>query len=302
LEKIYIHSAFEENKMKYRFENVLGSFIIDENKGIVGKGTKGKVVSAGKIKDTLKFFKDKQYFREFYSRNLSLTKKQVKKSVTEDNLIMQTISSLQELDKTLNLFGRRLSEWYALTCPEVVNKVDDYERLVDFVLSKSCSGACKELKVKEEMGADLPERDLTQMKSLAASMREMFLLREKHENYLEEVMKTYCPNLLELAGVTIGARLLDIGKGLKRLAMLPASTIQLLGAEKALFRHLRGGGRSPKYGILFAHQLVQGAQRKEKGKVARVLADKLSLCSRLDYFKGEFKAKEYRKELEARFG
>ena len=80
--------------------------------------------------------------------------------------------------------------------------------------------------------------------------------------------------------------------------MLPASTIQLLGAEKALFRHIKTNAKSPKHGIIINHQFVQKAQRKNKGKAARILADKLSLCARLDYFKGEFKGEEYKKELE----
>ena len=111
-------------------------------------------------------------------------------------------------------------------------------------------------------------------------------------------MKTYCPNLLELAGVTIGAKLIELGKSLKHLALLPASTIQLLGAEKALFRHIKTGARSPKYGVIHAHSLIQKVNRDRKGKAARTLADKLSLCCRLDFFKGEFKANEYREELE----
>ena len=84
------------------------------------------------------------------------------------------------------------------------------------------------------------------------------------------------------------------------MALLPASTEQLLGAEKALFRHLKTGSRSPKFGVIFSHPIIQKASRKQKGKAARILADKLSLCARLDYFKGEFKAKEYRKEIEGK--
>jgi nucleolar protein 56 len=111
-------------------------------------------------------------------------------------------------------------------------------------------------------------------------------------------MKNYCPNVLELAGATIGAKLIELAKSLKRMALLPASTVQLLGAEKALFRHLKLKTKSPKYGVIFQHPLIQNAKRSERGKMARRLADKLSLCARLDYFKGEFKAKEYRKMLE----
>ncbi|MFC1801226.1 C/D box methylation guide ribonucleoprotein complex aNOP56 subunit, partial [Nanoarchaeota archaeon] len=111
--------------------------------------------------------------------------------------------------------------------------------------------------------------------------------------------KKYCPNLLELCGSTIGSGLIELAGSLKRLATFPSSTVQLLGAEKALFRHIRTGARSPKHGLILQHPLVQNA--KEKGKAARALADKISLASRLDFFKGEFKAKEMRKELEKKF-
>ena len=117
----------------------------------------------------------------------------------------------------------------------------------------------------------------------------------------QSVMEKYCPNLLELAGVTIGAGLIELAKGLKHLALLPASTVQLLGAEKALFRHIKTGSRSPKHGIIINHPFVQSAGRELKGKAARMLADKLSLCARLDYFKGEFLAPMMKKELEAKF-
>ena len=177
-----------------------------------------------------------------------------------------------------------------------------------FVVGDSIDGAGiypgqeKDLQIKETMGADLDKIHLDEMKLLAEQITQCFSLRKKHQEYLQEVMSTYCPNLLELAGATIGAGLIDLGKSLKRLALLPASTIQLLGAEKALFRHIKTGSRSPKHGIILNHPLVQKAKRDEKGKAARMLADKLSLCCRLDFFKGELKAKEYRKELEGKLG
>ena len=150
------------------------------------------------------------------------------------------------------------------------------------------------------MGGSLDKKDVEQMLVMAKEIERLVELRVSHEKYLEKIMKKYCPNLLELAGVTIGAKLLEIGKGLKRLALLPASTIQLLGAEKALFRHLKTGARSPKHGIIVNHALVQKSQRSKRGKMARMLADKLALCCRLDYFKGKFMAKEYAKELEGK--
>ncbi len=148
------------------------------------------------------------------------------------------------------------------------------------------------------MGADLDKFQVEEITLLAKEVQSLYELRKKHELYLEKIMKKYCPNILELAGVTIGAKLIELARGLKRLALLPASTVQLLGAEKALFRHLKTGSRSPKHGIIFQHPLIQHAKKNERGKKARQLADKLSLCARLDFFKGDFKAKEYREMLE----
>ena len=152
------------------------------------------------------------------------------------------------------------------------------------------------------MGADLAEVHLKEIKLLAADVQNLYKLRKQHELYLQKVMKEHCPNLLELGGVTIGAKLIELGKGLKNIALLPASTIQLLGAEKALFRHIKTGSKSPKYGVIINHPIIQNAGREQKGKASRMLADKLSLCARLDYFKGEFKASQYRKELEKKLG
>ena len=174
------------------------------------------------------------------------------------------------------------------------------EKFVEFVLEKDKKELMKEIKLKESMGADLDKVHLDEIQLLAKEIKELQSLRKKHEKYLEKVMSKYCPNILVLAGVTIGAKLIELGRSLKHLAMLPASTVQLLGAEKALFRHIKTGSRSPKYGIIFQHPLIQKADRKLKGKAARMLADKLSLCARLDFFKGEFKAKEYKKELEGK--
>ena len=157
------------------------------------------------------------------------------------------------------------------------------------------------MKLKERMGAELGKEDVEEMRQLGREVLGLYKLRRTREAYLEKVMKKHCPNILELAGVMIGAKLLELGKGLKRLALLPASTVQLLGAEKALFRHIKTGAKSPKYGVIINHPIVQDVMKKDKGKAARQLADKLSLCARLDYFKGEFKAKEYRKGLEKRF-
>ena len=202
------------------------------------------------------------------------------------------------MDRILNILSKRLQEWHGLYFPELSERISNQERFIELVANNAKDSLIKELGIDTTMGANLSERDITQIVILAKQIQELFDLRRQHEGYLQDTMKIYCPNLLELAGVTIGAKLIELGRGLKHLAMLPASTVQLLGAEKALFRHIKTGSRSPKYGVIFSHQLIQKAPRQKKGKASRMLADKLSLCARLDFFKGEFKAIEYKKQLE----
>lgn len=306
--------------MKYFFTNVLGSFVLDdaldildsipfsrpqeyEQKAHAEQKLKKKYpqlqpVPADKLSPVLLSFKNPSYYDAFYTQNLAWTKAAIKQSVSEDIFVMQTIANINELDKSINLLSKRVREWYSWYAPEVVKHLADHEKLMELICSKSRAELLRELKEPETMGANLEKVHVDEILLLAKQVKELFQLREQHEKYLQKVMQKYCPNLLEMAGATIGAKLMELGKGLKHLALLPASTIQLLGAEKALFRHIKTGARSPKYGILINHPLVQNAAKDQKGKAARMLADKISLCARLDYFKGEFKAKEYRKELE----
>ena len=280
--------------MAYYFENILGIFQVDD-KFQEAKESKNKKnlspVPKNKIPAVLHLFKDKQYFSQFHEKNIELTKHLLKESVSDGQLIVQAIANINELDRVVNILVKRLREWYSLHNPELEHQTNSHEIFVESVLSN-------QKKKSGSMCADLKKVHLDEINCLGKEINALFALRKKHEEYLQQVMSGYCPNLLELAGTTTGARLIELAKGLKRLALLPSSTVQLLGAEKALFRHLKSGSRSPKYGVIFQHPFIQKAKRENRGKAARMLADKLSLCARLDYFKGEFKAKEYKKELE----
>ena len=218
-------------------------------------------------------------------------------------MINHAINNVAEIDKVTNILVKRCREWYALHCPEAEHEFTDHAFFIGVILEKDKATLLKELKLKKEdsMGADLSEPDLKQVLLLAEEIQRLSILREKHLAYLDVLTKKYCPNMQELCGTAIAAKLIEMVGSLKRLALLPSSTIQLLGAEKALFRHLTRKAKSPKHGIIVNHPVVQNAKREDKGKSARALADKISLCARLDYFKGEFKAKEYKEELEKRF-
>ena len=230
--------------------------------------------------------------------NIKHTVQAGKESVGDDNLIIQTIRSVDDTTKVLNILSKRLRDWYALYNPEFEHVCEDHEAFVRTVLTSSKTELLKDLEVQESMGSDLAKPDVEAMKVLAQGCQDLFSLRQTQEEYLEIKMKEALPNVQVVAGTAIGARLLDLAGSLKRLAILPASTVQLLGAEKALFRHLVSKAKAPKHGIIIMHPLV--AWSKTKGRASRVVADKISIAARIDYFKGEFLGDKLKEEMEAK--
>lgn len=228
------------------------------------------------------------------------TRKKIKESVHDDLLIIQTVSSTEEITKAANLLSRRLREWYELYFPEYSKKVKDNAKFSELILVIDKKNMIKELDIKDTMGADLSKEDVAAVLSLSSGIQELFKLKKKQEEYLEKVMKRCAPNVTAITGSLIGAKMIAIAGGLKSLSQFPASTVQLLGAEKALFRHMKTGSKSPKYGLLHEHPLV--AISKEKGKAARQLADKISIASKVDYFKGKYVGDRLRKEIEEKIG
>lgn len=287
---------------KYIFSNILGDFVFDEKFKLVGKTKKKNLEvideNSKHLSKVLEFFKDHKYFSEFYSKNLLLTKKALKESVNEDLLIIQCINNIEEIDRAVNLLVKRLREWYELYNPEFSRSVSTNESFVKLILDKNKEQLLKQLNLKKEesMGADLNEADIKPIRDLAGKILVLYDLRNSQEEYLKKIMKKYCPNLNEVAGHLIGAKLLGHAGSLIHLVKFPASTIQLLGAEKALFRHMKTKAKSPKHGLIIQHPLV--SQASNKGKAARQLADKISIAVKIDYFKGKFIGDKLRKEVE----
>ncbi len=312
---------------KFIFSNVIGSFVFSENHkladGLLFKDIeqyKEKAVYEEKLikkhdqvvvpkdKDlynVLLFFKDKKYFSQFYKKNLEITKNSIRKSVNNDALIIQAINSVEEIDKIINQLTKRLRDWYSLYNPEISNKIEDHEKFVSLITKKSKLQLLKELNIdeKDAIGAKLKDKDVSAILLLAAQINNFYKLKNHYENYLKDLEKETCPNFMEIAGVTIAAKLISHAGSLKRLVEMPASTIQIIGAEKALFRHMRNKRKNlpPKYGLIHEHQLVQKSKKEMHGKVARVLADKLSIAVKVDYFKGKFIGDKLKKELVDKF-
>jgi nucleolar protein 56 len=222
------------------------------------------------------------------------TKKKVKDSVTDDVLIIQAITHIDDLIKVANVMAKDLREWYGYYNPEFSREIQEHEEFVKLILEK------KDKKTKESMGADLKKDELEPILELAKKINETYKFKKKQEDYLEQIMKKSCPNISMVAGFLIGAKLIKLAGSLKRLAIMPSSTVQLLGAEQALFRHIRTGARCPKYGILHSHNLVMKTDRNKQGKAARILAGKISIAAKVDYMKGKFVGDKLLKEVEVK--
>ncbi|MGC9050370.1 C/D box methylation guide ribonucleoprotein complex aNOP56 subunit [Pyrobaculum sp.] len=233
-----------------------------------------------------------------------------------DLFIAQAISTLDDVDKILNLIASRIREWYGLHFPELEELIRDNKEYVTIVYhighrSRIAEDALKKIlpempeerakriveSAKKSIGAEMSDWDLEQLKIYADIYLNLDAYREKLATYIDEAMKEVAPNVRELVGPLLGARLIKLAGGLTRMAFLPASTIQVLGAEKALFRALRTGGKPPKHGVIFQYPEIFRSPRWQRGKIARALAAKLAIAAKADAFTGNFIAPRLKEEL-----
>lgn len=221
-------------------------------------------------------------------------------SESPDLHIIQAINSLDEIDKIANALSSRLREWYGLHFPELDNVIDSINGYAQIVLAgkrNSLSNQIYEqagfpdskvemlsLIASKSRGGDISDVNLTIVQSIAKQILDFHELRKKLEEHVESEMKTIAPNLSAILGTAVGARILARAGSLRRLASMPASTIQVLGAEKALFRSLKTGSQPPKHGLLFQHAMVHAAPRWQRGKIARAIAAKAVIAARIDVY------------------
>ncbi len=233
--------------------------------------------------------------------NVLLTKSQLK-IAKKDKILMQAVRVLDELEKDLNVFTEHLREWYGLYFPESIKEFSSNEKFVDFVAEQGSKNNIKDEKIaevaKSSAGMPFEEDDIAEVQAFAKSIQELYFRKNKLSEYIEVSSRAVIPNICAITGPILGAKLLALAGGLDKIASMPSSTIQLLGAEKALFRHLKGKGKAPKYGILFAHPYIQNAPKHLKGKIARLLAAKISIAARIDKFSKEDRGEEFKKQLD----
>ena len=224
-------------------------------------------------------------------------------SQSPDLHIIQSISSLDEIDRIINGISSLIREWYGLHFPELDNIIDSIIGYSQIVLAGNREDLTKkvfedagfpESKVemlllvsKKSRGGDISPENLSIVQSLAKQLLELYELRKKLEDHVETQMNIVAPNISVILGPVVGARIIARAGSLKKLAVMPASTIQVLGAEKALFRSLKTGSQPPKHGLLFQHAMVHPAPRWQRGKIARAVAGKAAIASRVDVYDGK---------------
>ena len=251
------------------------------------------------------FFSSEEEISNFLQKfSIEYSKQQIRDvSGQEDLQIIEGINSLDELDKAINILMARINEWYGLHFPELENLVKDsneYFKFVSLGLNRSSitekdlvSFSFSEKKLdaifsaaQDSKGGEINSKDLSIISILSENVINLVKVRDKMLNYIGDLMNNVAPNLSAIAGPTIGARLIAKSGGLMKLAKLPSSTIQVLGAEKALFRSLKSGSRPPKHGIIFQHDKVHSSPKWQRGKIARSLASKIAIAARIDVFRG----------------
>lgn len=228
-----------------------------------------------------------EFYKEIYETNMILTGEKLRNSTNKDNLITQSYSNIKEVERIKNMLSRRLEEWYGLFLPEIFNVVENNEERAELIQNNSKNDLMKKFNFKVSIGGSISDKDYNAIKELTKEIQSLTKLQEKNKSYLQNIMTDYCPNLLAVADVMIAAGLIEHCGSLKKLSQLTSSTIQVLGAEKALFRHLQKNTRPPKYGLIINHPLISKAPYKEKAKRARKLAAAINKAAKIDFFKGD---------------
>jgi len=262
--------------------------------------------------------KPEQFYDRLREISTWISRLRVREAAAQkDKIVIQAVSAVDELDKTLNVVAGRIREWFGLHFPELNRLLESHETyarlvaslggkgnftaesLVEAGIPKGKAKAVEEA-ARTSLGAPMDREDLEALQALCRLYLEGSKIRRTLAERVDKILDEIAPNLKALAGPTIGARLISLAGGLGGLARLPSSTIQVLGAEKALFRALRTGARPPKHGIIFQHPLLHQAPKWQRGKIARALAGKISIAAKVDIFSGNFVGDRLKADLEKR--
>ncbi|MDR1404087.1 MAG: ribosomal biogenesis protein [Candidatus Methanoplasma sp.] len=236
-----------------------------------------------------------------HSAMLGLGVLRTSEPIPPDRNLVHAIRGLDDIIESSNRLSERLHEWYGMHFPELsdIAKDETYSRLI-------CDHGDRESITEElnldigSIGSDIDDSDLRAVMGLADKVLRLYEEKEIMELYIAEIASRTAPNMCALAGAPLSARLISLAGGLDRLSSLPSSTVQLLGAEKAMFRHLKSGKRPPKHGVIFQHPDIHRSPYWQRGKIARAIAGKILIAAKIDANRGQFRGDTLREEFEAR--
>ena len=298
------------NALKKEFRRAKFEMNMPNKAGSILRGRLRDIAGEVGFKDVDKFAREV---------NFILTRHKLRMEAAQrDRLIIQSIGVLDEVDRFSNILVGLVREWYSTHFPELDRLVPDHELYIKLVLSlgsreQFTSTALKDIAelpgdranriveaAQTSLGAGFDEIDIKTLQACAQRISDLYELRGRIAEYIDGLMAQIAPNLRTVVGGLIGARLILIAGGLGRLARLPSSTIQVLGAEKALFRALKTRTRPPKHGVIYQYPDVRGSPRQLRGKIARALAGKIAIAARVDAMSGEFVGDRLAANLKAR--
>lgn len=246
----------------------------------------------------------KEYFRLLNEIGTEVSKIRIRKQFSSlDQQVIKAVDYIDHVNKALNILSPAIREWYSIHFPELNDLIEDHYTFMKVVsiqpdrrkislddLREAGLDEAKARKVIEaaadSIGAYLEEEDLITIKKVAERWISLYESRVMVESFIEDLMRRAAPNISAVVHPLVGARLIAVAGGLSRLASLPASSIQILGAYRAIFMHLVKGAKPPKHGILFQAKEVRTAPKRLRGKVARLLATKIAIAARVDAFGG----------------
>lgn len=236
-----------------------------------------------------------------------ITKDKIRESVkTNDVMIVESINAIADLDESTSRLIERLRQWCMPYLPEL-DKIHNHQLYTKIIALETTRENIKnspllegtDIRLNDDYDIQMDDNDLEKIKSFAISLNSLYDSKNTLEAYLQEKVREVAPNLHDVAGANLAAKLIAHCNGLENLAKLPSSTVQIIGAEKAVFRHLKTGEKPPKHGLIFQHPSIRGSNWWHRGKLARAVAGKITIAARRDAFTGEY-SPELKEQLDQR--
>ena len=241
-----------------------------------------------------------EYYKLLKEVSFILARNEIRE-LRKDRMIIQAVEAQDNLEEALNILSERIREWYSLHFPELDSTVEDHREFVELIKTHGArENFPDEYWGTSSIGAKLGPEDIEILELFASQIARIYEFREELNSYMESAMEETAPNISAFAGPAVGAKLLSQAKGLENLAKMPASRVQILGAQKAMFKHIKHRASPPKHGVIFQHPSIKTARWWQRGKIARSFSGKVAIAAKADAFSGKYIADGLKKAFKRR--